>query len=54
MKSKGPGVKEYRATVFAFSAEPKFRTEKVTRDELLEAIKDIVLAEGTLTYKYER
>lgn len=54
MKSKGPGAKEYHVTVFALSAEPKFRTDKVTRDELLDTIKDIVLAEGTLTYRYER
>ena len=36
------------------SAEPKFRVSKVTRAELLAAIKDITLAESTLDYKHER
>ena len=54
MKSKGPGVKEYHVTVYALSAEPQFRGEKVTRAGLLAAVKDIALAESTLSYKYER
>ena len=54
MKSKGPGVKEYHITMYALSAEPKFRVEKVTRAELLAAIKDITLAQSTINYKYER
>ena len=54
MKSKGPGVKEYHITVYALSAEPKFTGDKVTRADLLTAIKDITLAESTLSYKYER
>ena len=54
MKSKGPGVKEYHITMYALSAEPKFSTAKVTRADLLAAIKDITLAESTLSYTYER
>ena len=54
MKSKGPGVKEYHITVYALSAEPHFTGTKVTRTELLKAIKAITLAEGTISYKYER
>ena len=54
MCSKGPGVKEYHVTVYALSARPSIRASEATRDALLEAIKDITLAEGTLTYTYER
>ena len=54
MCSKGPGVKEYHVTVYALSAIPKLRANAATRDALLEAIKEITLAEGTLTYTYER
>lgn len=54
MKSKGPGVKDYHITVYALSEEPKFESKMVNRAELLNAIKDITLAEGTISYKYER
>lgn len=54
MKSKGPGVKDYHITVYALSEEPKFKSKMVNRAELLNAIKDITLAEGTISYKYER
>jgi phosphatidylethanolamine-binding protein (PEBP) family uncharacterized protein len=54
MNSKGPGQKEYHFTLYALSAEPKFETDKVTRADLLKAIKDITLAETTLSYTYER
>ncbi len=54
MKSKGPGPKEYHITLYALSAEPKFDTDKVTRADLLKAIKGITLAETTLRYTYER
>jgi Raf kinase inhibitor-like YbhB/YbcL family protein len=54
MNSKGPGPKEYHITLYALSAEPKFDTDRVTRADLLRAIKDITLAETTLTYTYER
>ncbi len=54
MCSKGSGVKEYHVTVFALSSEVKLAPEQATRANLLAAIKDITLAEGTLTYQYER
>jgi hypothetical protein len=54
MNSKGPGPKEYHVTLYALSAEPKFDTDKVTRADLLKAVKDITLAETTLSYTYER
>ncbi|MCF7974976.1 MAG: aryl-sulfate sulfotransferase [Phycisphaerae bacterium] len=54
MMSKGPGIKEYHITVFALSAEPTFTTDKVMRADLLKAIEGITLAQGTLTYTYER
>jgi len=54
MCSKGPGAKEYHVTVYALSAMPTLRANAATRDALLDAIKDITLAEGTLTYTYER
>ena len=54
MCSKGPGVKTYHVTVFALSAEPQLPPDKANRIGLLEAIKDITLAEGTLDFQYER
>ena len=54
MKSKGPGVKQYHITVYALSAEVQLPPDKATRANLLEAIKDITLAEGTLDFQYER
>ena len=56
MCSKGPGAKTYHITVFALSAEqiPKLSPDKANRAGLLEAIKNITLAEGTLDFQYER
>jgi phosphatidylethanolamine-binding protein (PEBP) family uncharacterized protein len=54
MKSKGPGVKKYHITVYALSEELKLPADKATRANLLAAIKDITLAEGTLDFQYER
>jgi len=54
MKSKGPGMKEYHLTLYALSAEPAFTHEHVTRVDLLRSIKDITLAESTLSWKYQR
>ncbi|MEI8019348.1 MAG: YbhB/YbcL family Raf kinase inhibitor-like protein, partial [Schlesneria sp.] len=54
MKSKGPGMKQYHITVYALSEELKLAPESATRAKLLEAIKDITLAEGTLDFQYER
>lgn len=54
MKSKGPGVKVYNLTLYALSEKPVFSTDKVNREELLKAIKDITIEECTLQYLYER
>jgi len=54
MCSKGPGRKEYHVTVYALSARPQLRPEAATREALLEAIAKATLAEGTLTFAYER
>ena len=54
MCSKGPGVKQYHITVYALSAEPKLPAGGVTRDALVAAIGKTTLAEGTLTFSYER
>ncbi|NBX30813.1 YbhB/YbcL family Raf kinase inhibitor-like protein, partial [bacterium] len=54
MCSKGPGLKEYHITVYALSARPQLRPGAATREALLEAIAKIALAEGTLTFSYER
>ncbi len=54
MCSKGPGVKTYHITIYALSAEPKLSADQATRANLLSAIKDIKIAEGTLDFQYER
>ena len=54
MCSKGPGIKTYHITVYALSAKLDLPPEKVSRAELLTAIKDVTLAAGTLDFKYER
>ena len=54
MCSKGPGAKAYHVTVYALSAPPHLPENAATRDALLDAIKGITLAEGILTYTYER
>ena len=54
MCSKGPGVKTYHITVYALSAEPKLSPDQATRANLLSAIKEITIAEGTLDFQYER
>lgn len=54
MCSKGPGVKKYYITVYALSAQPKLSPDKANRANLLQAIKDITIAEGTLDFQYER
>ena len=54
MCSKGPGVKEYHVTVYALSDEVAVAADKATRANLLAAIRKTTLAEGTLTFKYER
>lgn len=54
MCSRGPGVKTYHITVYALSSKLDLASEKASRAELLAAIKDVTLAEGTLDFKYER
>ncbi|NBW97320.1 MAG: YbhB/YbcL family Raf kinase inhibitor-like protein [Planctomycetia bacterium] len=54
MCSKGPGRKDYHITVYALSERPRLEPGAATREALLEAIAGIALAEGTLTYSYER
>jgi len=54
MCSKGPGVKHYHVSVYALSAEPKLPAGGATREALLAAIGKTTLAEGRLTFSYER
>lgn len=54
MCSKGPGVKKYHITVYALSAELDLTPDKATRANLLSAIKNVTLAEGTMDFLYER
>ncbi|MFM8892628.1 MAG: phosphatidylethanolamine-binding protein, partial [Planctomycetia bacterium] len=52
--SKGPGAKTYHGPVYALSAEPAVPPGGADRAALLAAIRDITLAEGTLTITYDR
>jgi len=54
--SQGPGDKEYIYTVYALSAQPRITVpeEEVSRDVLLDAIKDITLASAELHTIYAR
>ena len=54
MCSKGPGRKTYHLTVYALSAPPSLPAGGGTRDALLVAIRQTTLAQGTLTFAYER
>ena len=54
MCSKGPGVKKYHVTVYALSSELKLSPDRANRAALLATIKDVAIAEGTLTFQYER
>jgi phosphatidylethanolamine-binding protein (PEBP) family uncharacterized protein len=54
MCSKGPGVKQYHITIYALSSPPQLRSGGATREALLAAIGTTTLAEGTLTFSYER
>ena len=55
-KSKGPGVKKYTITVYALSAAPKITAapDEVSRDVLLAAMKDSILASAELNVVYTR
>ena len=54
--SKGPGEKLYTYTIYALSAEPQISTSDsdVSRDVLLDTIKDITLASAALNVTYAR
>ncbi len=54
--SKGPGPKTYICTVYALSAAPQLNVapEKVSRDVLLAAMKDNILATAELRVTYSR
>lgn len=54
MCSKGPGAKTYNLTVYALSSELKLKPDQANRAALLAAVKDVAIAEGTLTFQYER
>ena len=54
MCSKGPGLKTYHVTVYALSTDPPAPAGGMTRAALLDAVRDVTLAEGTLDYTYER
>ncbi|MGQ1786027.1 MULTISPECIES: hypothetical protein [unclassified Saccharicrinis] len=53
MKSKGPGVKEYKLTIYALAEMLEFNNDKVYRADLLKAIEGKVLGKSTLKYTYE-
>jgi phosphatidylethanolamine-binding protein (PEBP) family uncharacterized protein len=54
--SQGPGLKTYVLTIYALSAPPQLAQQprEVTRDVLLTAIKDKVLASASLSVNYTR
>ena len=54
--SKGPGPKKYTLTVYALSAAPQITVpaEQVSRDVLLAAMKDLILATAELNVIYSR
>jgi len=54
MCSRGPGVKTYHVTLYALSAKARLPAKGATREQLLEAIRGQTLAEGTLSFDYER
>ena len=54
MCSKGPGVKKYHITVYALSSELKLWPDQANRTALLAAMKEIAIAEGTLSFQYKR
>ena len=54
MCSKGPGLKEYHVTLYALSSELKLPKGSDNRAGLLKAVKEVLLAETTLDFKYER
>lgn len=54
MCPKGTKLNTYHITVFALAEKPKLPRDGVTRALLLDAIKDITLAAGTLNFQHQR
>jgi phosphatidylethanolamine-binding protein (PEBP) family uncharacterized protein len=54
MCSRGPGVKTYHITVYALSEELKLNPASTNRAAIVDAVKQITLAETTLDFQYER
>jgi phosphatidylethanolamine-binding protein (PEBP) family uncharacterized protein len=54
--SQGPGIKSYTYTIYALSANPliKVPQTEVTRQVLLDAVKDITLSSAKMTVYYSR
>lgn len=54
--SQGPGIKAYTLTVYALSSNPVISDQQteVTRQVLLDAIKDITLSSAKMTVYYSR
>ena len=54
MCSQGPGVKTYHITVYALSEELKLNPGSTNRAAVVDAVKNIKLAETTFDFQYER
>jgi phosphatidylethanolamine-binding protein (PEBP) family uncharacterized protein len=54
MCSRGPGVKTYHITLYALSATARLPADGATREQVLGAIRGLILAEETLSFDYER
>jgi Raf kinase inhibitor-like YbhB/YbcL family protein len=54
MCSRGPGVKTYHITVYALSEELKLNPASTNRAAVVDAVKNIKLAETTFDFQYER
>jgi phosphatidylethanolamine-binding protein (PEBP) family uncharacterized protein len=54
MCSQGPGAKTYHLTIYALGEMPPLPTGTLTREQMLAAIANAVLAEGTLSFTYTR
>ena len=53
LNSKFKGLNQYHLTVYALDKEFEFNTEKVSRKELIDAMKGSILAEGTINFCYD-
>lgn len=54
--SQGPGIKAYTYTIYALSQNPLIPVapDKVTREDLLNAIEDITISNAKMTVYYSR